>query len=162
MSKALTRNTLIELAKPSDTVQISRLSRDEIEHGLGWDYRVHKLVRLIKNKSKNVVVARVDNQLAGFGIMTYHREHANLELLAVKRERRRRRIGTGIVLWLEQVAVTAGAFSVFVQVRENNSGALRFYENLGYQNIDNIPGFYKGIENGVVMAKSLRTMVNFA
>lgn len=160
MSKALTQNTLIEFAKPADTAEISQLSRDEIEHGLGWDYRVQTLARLIRSKSKNVVVARVDTELAGFGIMTYHREHANLDLLAVKRERRRGNVGTGIVLWLEKVALTAGVFNVFVQVREKNSGALGFYENIGYQKIEHIPGFYKGIENGVVMAKSLRSMVN--
>lgn len=158
MSKALTQNTLIEFARRSDTAEISRLSRDEVEYGLGWDYRPQKLLRLIRNKSKNVVVARVGNEFAGFGIMTYHREHANLDLLAVKEARRRRKIGTGIVLWLEKVALTAGAFNVFVQVREQNSGALGFYEYLGYQQIDQIPGFYQGIENGVVMAKSLRPL----
>ncbi len=64
------------------------------------------------------------------------------------------------MLWLEKVATTAGAFNVFVQLREKNSGAFALYEYLGYGKLDVLPRFYKGIENGVVMAKSLRTMIN--
>ena len=156
----LASNTLIEFARLSDTTEISQLSRDEIEYGLSWNYTVQKLVQIIRNKSKNVVVARIDSELAGFGIMTYRKDQANLDLLAVKKESRRNRIGTQIVLWLEKVAVTAGAFNVFVQVREKNSSAFAFYESLGYQKLDKIPGFYRGVENGVVMAKPLRPIIN--
>ena len=69
-------------------------------------------------------------------------------------------IGTQIVLWLEKVAVAAGIYNIFVQVRERNTGAISFYEELGFQKLDDIEGFYKGVENGVVMAKLLRSMIN--
>lgn len=153
-------NTLIEFARFTDVAEISRISRDEVEFGLGWNYTSRKLSQLIKNKSKNVVVARIDEELVGFGIMTYHKDQANLDLLAVKEEFRDQKIGTQIVFWLEKVAVTSGIFNIFVQVRERNKAALKFYEKLGFQRLDEIQGFYKGVENGVVMAKLLRSMVN--
>lgn len=156
----LADKTLIEFARFSDVTEISQLSRDEIEYGLGWDYTSTKLTHLIKNRSKNVVVARIDEQLAGFGIMTYRKDQANLDLLAVKESFRRNKVGTQIVLWLEKVALTGGIFNIFVQVRERNTGALVFYENLGFQKLDEVRGFYKGVENGVVMGKLLRPMVN--
>jgi ribosomal-protein-alanine N-acetyltransferase len=119
-----------------------------------------KIIRITKSKSQNIIVARLEGELVGFGIMTYRKDQANLDLLAVKEDYRRSRIGSQIVLWLEKVATTAGAFNVFVQLRETNSGAFALYENLGYEKLDVFPGYYKGIENGVVMAKSLRTMIN--
>ncbi|MCU7932464.1 MAG: GNAT family N-acetyltransferase [Candidatus Thiodiazotropha sp. (ex Codakia rugifera)] len=156
----LADKTYIEFARLSDVAEISRISRDEIEYGLGWDYTSGKLTQLIKNSSKNVVVARIDKKLVGFGIMTYRKDQANLDLLAVKEGFRRKKIGTQIVLWLEKVAITSGIFNIFVQVRKRNPGALVFYEHLGFRKLDEIRGLYNDVENGVVMVKLLRSMVN--
>ena len=160
MITLLTDKALIEFARIPDVVEISRISRDEVEYGLGWDYTTQRLLQHIRSNSKNVVVARIDQKLVGFGIMTYHKDQANLDLLAVKEKFRRMKIGTQIVSWLEKVAFTAGSFNIFVQVREMNSEAITFYEMLGFQKLEEIKGFYKGVENGVVMAKLLRPMIN--
>lgn len=156
----LTSKVFIEFARSSDIAEISQISRDEVEHGLGWDYTTRRLAQLIKSNSKNVVVARMDRKLIGFGIMNYRQDQANLDLLAVKVNFRRMNIGTQIVLWLEKVAIIAGVFNIFVQVRALNTGAINFYEKLGFQKLEEIQGFYKGVENGVVMAKLLRPMIN--
>jgi len=150
----------IEFARLSDAREISRLCRDEIEHGLGWNYTERKIARIIRSKSKNVIAARFGEDLAGFGIMTYRREQANLDLLAVKKDYRRMKVATKLILWLEKVALTAGAFNVFVQLRQTNKSAFRLYEKLGFHRLDKLPGFYRGIEDGIVMAKSLRPMIN--
>lgn len=156
----LASKLLIEFASIPDVAEIASISRDEIEYGLGWDYTPQRLAKLIKHKSKNVVVARIENELVGFGIMTYRKDQANLDLLAVKEEFRRKKIGTQIVQWLAKVALTAGIFNIFVQVRERNDRAVSFYTNLGFQQIDIVPGFYRGVENGVVMAMPIRSMMN--
>lgn len=150
----------IEFARLADAAEISRLCRDEIEFGLGWNYRTPKINQIIKNKAKNIVLARHQGELMGFAVMTYRKDHANLDLLAVKNGYRRSKVGSKLVLWLEKVATTAGVFTVFVQLRENNIAAFSLYENLGYQALEKLPGYYQGIENGIVMAKPLRTMVN--
>ena len=150
----------IGFARLSDAIEISRLSQKEIEFGLGWNYTPRKIIRITKSKSQNIIVARLEGELVGFGVMTYRKDQANLDLLAVKEDYRRSGIGSQLVLWLEKVATTAGAFNVFVQLRETNSGAFALYKNLGYEKLDLLPGYYRGIENGVVMAKSLRTMIN--
>lgn len=150
----------IEFATLSDAEEISRLSRDEIEYGLGWNYTAARITGLIRNKSKNVIVARLEDELVGFGIMTYRRDQANLDLLAVKKDYRRKKIATQLILWLERVALIAGAYNVFVQLRKTNKGAFKLYESLGFQRLDKLPGFYRGIEDALVMAKSLRSMIN--
>ena len=152
--------TTIEFAKVSDVAEIGNLSRKYIEHDLGWKYTPEKLKKLIKNRSKNVVVARKGNKLVGFGIMTYHEEQANLDLLAVKMLYRRQGKGKQILKWLEEVALTAGIFIIFVQVRKINKGAINFYKKLGYEIIDEKSGYYRGQETGVIMSKNIRQMIN--
>ena len=92
--------------------------------------------------------------------MTYCEDQANLDLLAVKRSFRRMRIGTRIVEWLEKVALTAGAFNIFVQVRARNTSAIQFYKSVGFSVLDEDKAYYRGIEAGLIMAKSLRRMFN--
>ena len=152
------KKAYIEFAKLTDADEISLISRDEVEYGLGWNYTPQKITRIIKDKSKNIVVARINRNLVGFGVMTYHKDQANLDLLAVKKEFRRMKIATQIVLWLEKVAFTTGAFNIFVQVREFNVGAIEFYEQLGFQKLEHDEGYYKAVETAVIMAKMLRPM----
>jgi len=149
-------STSIEFAAPTDSTDIANLSRVHIEYDLGWDYTPEKITRLIRDKNKNVVVAREAGLLTGFGIMTYREHQANLDLLAVKSRYRYQGIGRQIVLWLEEVALTAGITTVYVQCREHNTGAIKFYEKLGYRFIDKRTGYYRGLESAIIMAKDLR------
>ena len=131
---------VVEFAKASDAVEIGNLSQHYVEHGLGWRYTPSRIKKLISNKSKNVVVARNDDELVGFGIMTYERDQANLDLLGVKVSYRRQGIGTLVVNWLEEVADLAGVYNVYVQARKTNQSAIKFYQKLNYLVIDEKKG----------------------
>ena len=146
----------IEFATRADVVEIGELSKNLVEYDLGWRYTPERLRKLINSSTKNVVVARKGEKLAGFGIMTYWEDNANLDLLAVKVRYRRRSIGKQIVEWLVEVARTAGIMNVFVQVRKLNYGAIKFYKKIGFQAIDEVPGYYKGQETGVILCMSIR------
>jgi ribosomal-protein-alanine N-acetyltransferase len=153
----------IEFADRSDVKQISELSRKYIEYDLGsWKYNPEKLTNLLKSDIKNVVVARNGGRLAGFGIMTYYEKQANLDLLAVKPDYQRCGIGRQIVNWLEEVALTAGVYVIFVQVRKTNTGAVQFYKKLGFTVIDEMKRYYGGRESGVIMSKNVRGLIPVA
>ncbi len=107
-------------------------------------------------KRKNIIVARNDEKLLGFGIMTYRNNDANLDLLAVKQNYRRRGVARSIVEWLIEVALEAGVHSVYVQVRKLNTGAVEFYRKLSFEQIDEFAGYYQGKETGVIFCKTLR------
>jgi ribosomal-protein-alanine N-acetyltransferase len=150
----------IEFARYSDASTIGAISKNNIEYGLGWHYTPEKIIKLINNKSKNVVVARKDDELIGFGIMTYYYDQANLDLLAVKLNYRRKKIGTHIVSWLEKVAITAGAFNIFVQARATNIPAIEFYKKLGFIVLDREDKYYRKRAVAIIMSKNLRSMLN--
>ena len=149
----------VSFATSSDAAEIAQLSRKYIEYDLGWHYTPQRVKNLLKDAEKNVVVARKDDRLAGFGIMTYADQSANLDLLAVKLRYRRRGVGRRIVTWLEEVARTAGIVNVYVQVRKINRGAIKFYSRCGYQTIDELSGYYRATETGVIMCKGIGQMV---
>ena len=64
--------TRIEFAALSDAAEIGLMSKNDIEHGLGWKYTPARIGRLIADSSRNVVVARAGSDLAGFGIIAYY------------------------------------------------------------------------------------------
>ena len=152
-------DTSIEFARIADATAISELSRRHIEYRLQQRYTAPMIRRLIRHKAKNVVVVRKKKALIGFGIMSYGDDSANLDLLAIASGYRRRGVGRQVVEWLEKVALTAGIVNVFVQVRQSNRGAIRFYRKLGYQAVDEIKGYYQGREAAVIMGKSIRKIV---
>jgi len=157
----LTLCTSIELARPVDAAEISGLSRRSIERGLRPRYTPQLVRELMRNKAKNVVVARKRGEILGFGIMTYGRDNANLDLLAVKKPYRHRGVGRQILQWLEKVALTGGLANVFVQVRINNAAAIRFYEKLGFQVVEQVAGYYQQRETAVILCKGIRPIAGY-
>lgn len=145
----------IELARHRDAGIIAALSRDLIETGLGWSWQVPRVLRAIRNDDAVVIKAADQGELRGFAIMRFGWDEAHLDLLAVKAAHQRRGIGSALLRWLEESALTAGTAIIRLEVRETNRGAMRFYERLGYRTCRNIRGYYLGQEAAVQMARDL-------
>lgn len=145
----------IRLAKTSDAFRIGEMSRDLIESGLGWSWTPSRVLRAIKEKSSNVVVAVEGNEVIGFAVMRYSDTEARLDLFGVHPSHRRKGVGTRMVKWLEETALVNGNGVVYLETRLRSQGARQFYKSLGYQVIQRIPGYYKGRETGVRMAHDL-------
>ena len=145
----------IRLATRSDTVSIARMSRDLIERGLGWSWTPSRVQRSVGDPETNVAVAGIGGRTVAFGIMKYHVDEAHLLLLAVQPDRGRQGIGAALVAWLEASARVAGVGQVYLEARATNGGARAFYRRLGYDEIQRVPGYYRGVEASVRMAKDL-------
>ena len=147
----------IRLASPRDAVQIGEMSRELIEVGLGWSWTPRRVLRSLHEPDTNVAVARDSARMVGFAISHYRLDQAHIALLAVDRSIRRRGIGTALVKWTENTALTTGIGVVYLEARLSNVGARAFYRKLGYREIARVPGMYRGIETGVRLAKDLWT-----
>jgi [ribosomal protein S18]-alanine N-acetyltransferase len=146
----------IRLAAVRDAAPIATMSRDLIEHGLGWSWTAPRVRQSIADAQTNVVVVPGESgMLRGFAIMRYRDDDAHLLLLAVQPEHARRGIGTALMAWLEKVALTAGVDRISLEARTSNAAARAFYARLGYVESLVQPGYYRGVEASVRMAKDL-------
>ena len=153
----MARDIDIRLAGRADAVPIAALSRDRIEHGLGWSWTAPRVLRSLADSSSNVAVARAPGggALLGFGIMKYHDDEAHLLLLAVRAETARQGVGRALLTWLEASAQVAGIGAVYLESRLANGAARAFYARHGYREIQVLPGYYQGREAAVRLAKDL-------
>ncbi len=71
------------LASVADAGDIARMSRSYIEQGLGWSWTTPRVLRSIRDRGSNVVIADDPTRRLGFGIMKYRDDEAHLLLLAV-------------------------------------------------------------------------------
>jgi ribosomal-protein-alanine N-acetyltransferase len=145
----------IRLATQADASAIAALSRDFIEDGLGWSWRGPRVAHAIRDRETNVVVAHVDDEFAGFGIMKYGDADAHLMLFAVAPSFRRRGVGSALMQWLESAAATAGIELIWLEARSGNAGALAFYRARGYRELDTMRRYYSGVEDAVRIGKDL-------
>ena len=148
----------IRLALTADVSGIAELSRDVVEHGLGWRWTPERVLNKLRDQETNVIVGCDQQRLAGFGIMQYKQDEAHLMLLAVNAAQQRRGIGTALLSWLEQTALTAGIGCIYLETRMLNAEARNFYRKLGYREIRTISNYYRGKEDAVFIAKDLWDM----
>lgn len=145
----------LALAKIADAPAIAYLSRTLIETGLPWSWVPRRVVASIRQPETNVLVARVREQVAGFGIMRYGAEEAHLDLFAVDRTYQGRGMGRRLLEWLERPARVAGLARIVLEVRAGNAGARAFYERLGYRMLALLPGYYQGRETAFRLERPL-------
>ncbi len=148
------RAVSIRFATREDAQRIAEMSRDHIENGLGWSWTRDRVLRSLRHRDTNAVVAMRDADRAGFAIMKYGDEEAHLLLLAIQPEHRRRGVGSELVEWLERSAQVAGIGRITLEARASNEAARAFYRRLGYSQAQILPGYYGGRETSVRMTKS--------
>ena len=145
----------VGLARPDEARRIAEMSRDFIEHGLGWKWTPARILRCLADPATNVAVARERGELIGFAIMEYKEDEAHLVLFAVGAAHRRKGMGSALLAWLEKSALTAGIGLIYLEARTGNAAARAFYQKHGYSEIARVRGMYRGREDGVRLARDL-------
>jgi [ribosomal protein S18]-alanine N-acetyltransferase len=149
----------IRLASAADAQAIADMSKQYIEHGLGWSWTPTRIAAAIQDQSTNVAVVHLSDGVVGFGIMHYGERTAHLALLAVHPMQRKRGLATRLVSWLEKCADTAGIERIRVEARSDNPAALAFYQKHGYTQTDRLANYYRGMLDAVRFEKTLRTPI---
>ena len=150
------RTIELGLARPGDAEAFALMSRDVIEAGLGWTYRAHRMLALIRDPDVTALVARDDAKPVGFAIMRFGGDRAHLVLFAVQPASRRRGIARRMLHWLVESAAVAGIASLHVELRAGNAAAYDLYASEGFSETFRVPGYYGGAEAAVRMIRLLR------
>ena len=150
----------LRLGVPEDAELIAAMSRSFVEEGLRWTWRPEKVGRQINQRDTVVLVALDGRHVAGFAIMHFGDDTAQLNLLAVHPEYRKSGVGRRMVRWLEKTARVSGVFSVSLEVRATNVDAREFYRALGYRETATLHRYYQGLEDAVRMHHDLSVEIH--
>jgi ribosomal-protein-alanine N-acetyltransferase len=156
------RAIVLRLATPGDANDIAAMSRDLIEHGLGWSWTRGRVAKNIAHRETATLVACSGKRVVGFAMMYFGDDHAHLNLLAVRPAHQRTGVGRRMVAWLVESAKVAGISAIHLEVRSNNTAARRFYRALGFQEVALLPRYYSGVESAIWMARDLRARTTSA
>ncbi|MFZ1624633.1 MAG: GNAT family N-acetyltransferase [Gammaproteobacteria bacterium] len=147
-------------ARSADIQAIADMSRRLVEVGLPWTWTPERVMRHLKHPDSMVIVARSagygTSVLAGFAIMHFGDDIAHLNLLAVDSAHQRLGLGRQLLSWLERTAITAGTFSICLEVRARNPVALLFYHRLGFLETGRVQRYYSGREDALRLMRDLR------
>lgn len=136
---------------------IAELSRSQIENGLPWRWKPGRVQHYIRAADSTVIVSESDNVLSGFSITSFSETSAHISLLAVNPVFRRQGIATSLIRWVTQSCQVAGIGSIRLEVRENNTGAIECYLDLGFRKEGIRKGYYEGREDAQLMTLVLIT-----
>ena len=103
-----------------------------------------------------ITVAEVDGRFAGYCIIYYVMDEAEIARIATNEAVRRRGVGKGLLNHTCECCREKQIERLLLDVRESNEGAIAFYTNYGFQ----IGGIRKGFyempkEDAVLMSMSL-------
>ena len=74
--------------------------------------------------------------------------------LAVREDARGLGIAKRLLAELDRYSAENGIFSISLEVRESNTGAIKLYESCHYENVGIRKNFYRRpVENGIIMIK---------
>ena len=141
---------MIRPARPEDADALADLEADN----LGIDAWSPGLVAAGVSGDLPTVawwVAEVDDVVVGYLAASIAGDIAELQRIAVDGRHRRTGLAARLLAELTSVARAEGADRVLLEVREDNAGALAFYEGQGFEEIDRRRRYYRDGATAVVL-----------
>ena len=137
---------MIRAMSRSDVPTVATLERDIYPQP--WSARV--FFDELGHANRSYVVATEGDEIVGYGGFMLVESDAHITTLGVAPGRRRRKLGTRILLALVERAVGRGARHLTLEVRATNTDAQLLYERFGFSPIGKRKGYYQG-EDAIVM-----------
>ncbi len=140
----------IEPMTVDDISQVAEIERQIFS--IPWSEKAFK--DSMESDNTIYIVAKEDNNVAGYAGMYLSFEEGNITNVAVNPSSRRKGIGEKIVRDILNRAYEKGVRDVFLEVRETNSAAIALYEKIGFKEEGIRKNFYeKPKENALIMWK---------
>ncbi len=146
--------TPVRDAGPDDASAVAGLEQrnlgiDAWSEGLVAEAVAHRLPTL------RVLVAEAGDEVAGFAVASIVAGTAELQRIAVDRAHRRSGLAGALLARVRELAVDGGADQLLLEVREDNAGALAFYETEGFVEVGRRRRYYKDGATAVVLGLGL-------
>ena len=106
-------------------------------------------------ESRNVVVAEIDGEIAGYTSLRHVGTEADINTIAVASKFQNQGIGSQLYAWIEDCALAMQVRQLFLDVRSDNEVAIHMYQKLGFEKIDLRKDYYATDVSAIVMRKRL-------
>jgi [ribosomal protein S18]-alanine N-acetyltransferase len=117
-----------------------------------------QIAYLLTDYNTIALVARANSDIAGFIIsqveMENERVFGHIITLNVPSAFRRKGVGSKMLREIEAVLKQKGIAECQLEVREDNSAAIKLYQNSGYQKMGRLENYY-GKKHGLYLKKTL-------
>ena len=110
----------------------------------------------INDDLSHFIVAKIGNEVVGYGGMYSVMGEGYIYNIAVKRKYRKFGIGTNIVNELVNYSKIKSLNFLSLEVRKSNTPAINLYSNCGFEKVGNRKNFYTNpLEDAIIMTKFL-------
>ncbi len=106
-------------------------------------------------REKAAIAITESEKIIGFIITLIFEEIAEIATIDILPEFRRKGLGKLLMEETEKRLKNKEVQMILLQVAENNTGAIEFYENLGYIKVEKIPDYYPPNISAFVMIKEV-------
>lgn len=140
---------IIRKFRYEDLESVAMLAYSSFDEGYTPDFFL-----TIWDASPNGFIVAEEEKIVGFilGVLTDIRS-LRILMLCVEESKRRMGIGTALIKAILQNFPRVER--VYLEVKVNNKGAIKFYEKLGFRIVDILPHFYTDGTDGYLMEKKL-------
>lgn len=143
--------------RPATEADLDAVARLELEN-LGDDAWSAALVEEgVRDRLPTVryLVAQVGDDVVGHAVVSVVADISELQRIAVDPAHRRTGLATSLLDESADLARAEGADRLLLEVREDNAGAIAFYEARGFVEIDRRRRYYRDGGTAVVMSRAV-------
>ncbi len=97
-----------------------------------------------------------DGDMIGFILAVYDDNLAEIVTIDILPEYRKKGYGSLLMKTIEEFSFEKGIDSIFLQVAESNNTAIKFYKELNYEIINEIPDYYPDGTKAFLMSKKIK------
>ncbi len=101
------------------------------------------------------LIATINGIPVGYTVAIVINNRANLLSLAIAPKWRKKGVGECLIKRIMKMTKSHGAKRIYLEVRETNYKAIKFYKKFGFQIKSKILNYYKNQESALVLIKNL-------
>lgn len=118
-----------------------------------WNYNVFKSE--LENENSKYVVARLNNEIIGFGGIWFSVDDIHITNIVVKKTYRNQKVGSLILNVLIDMCKNHVQNSITLEVNSNNIPAQKLYQKFGFKIAGIRKKYYNNTEDAIIMTKTL-------
>jgi ribosomal-protein-alanine N-acetyltransferase len=150
----VTAPLLIEEGSLRDLDAVMRVMEDSFDPAFGEAWTAPQCAGLLPMPGVWLSLARLDGEVVGFALSRVVLREAELLLLAVRRDRQKRRVGETLLSDFVRAARRRGAEDLHLEVRQGNH-AVKLYDRAGFREVGRRPNYYHGRDGQLYDALTL-------